>query len=110
LRRFDMPVVEFKGKRFMTDESGFLQNYENWSDEWVEYIKQSEGIQEITEEHWSVMNVIREYYERNGIAPMIRVLSKRTGCTKERFWELWPSGPGDGACKMAGLAKPAGCV
>ena len=56
------------------------------------------------------MEIIREYYERNGIAPMIRVLSKQTDFTKEYFWELWPSGPGDGACRMAGLSKPAGCV
>jgi len=105
-----MPIVEFMGKRFQTDEAGFLENYENWCDEWVEWIKQQEGIVEITEEHRSVMNFIREYYERNGIAPMIRVLSKKTGLPKERFWELWRSGPGDGACKMAGLAKPAGCV
>ncbi|MCG8529500.1 MAG: TusE/DsrC/DsvC family sulfur relay protein, partial [Desulfovibrionales bacterium] len=25
-------------------------------------------------------------------------------------YELFPSGPGKGACKMAGLPKPTGCV
>ena len=27
-----------------------------------------------------------------------------------RIYELFPSGPGKGACKMAGLPKPTGCV
>ncbi|MGD8530833.1 MAG: TusE/DsrC/DsvC family sulfur relay protein [Syntrophobacterales bacterium] len=26
------------------------------------------------------------------------------------MYELFPSGPGKGACKMAGLPKPTGCV
>ncbi|HPS25746.1 MAG TPA: TusE/DsrC/DsvC family sulfur relay protein, partial [Bacteroidales bacterium] len=26
------------------------------------------------------------------------------------IYELFPSGPGKGACKIAGLPKPTGCV
>ena len=105
-----MPTVEFKGKTFRTDEFGFIDNYDNWCDQWVQWVQKDEGIEKLTEEHWKVMNAIREYYERNGIAPAIRVLSKRTGFQKEYFWELFPSGPGNGACRMAGLSKPTGCV
>ena len=32
------------------------------------------------------------------------------GWSIERIYELFPSGPGKGACKMAGLPKPTGCV
>ena len=55
-------------------------------------------------------NSLQEYYEKNGIAPMVRVLSKVTGFKLKHIYELFPSGPGKGACKMAGLPKPTGCV
>ena len=45
-----------------------------------------------------------------GIAPMIRKLCKETGFPLKRIYELYPSGPAKGACKVAGLAKPTGCV
>ena len=51
-----------------------------------------------------------DYYRKNGIAPMVRILSKNTGYKLKEVYELFPSGPGKGACKMAGLPKPTGCV
>ena len=60
--------------------------------------------------HWKVINVLQDYYKKNGIAPMVRILSKVTGFKLKYIYELFPSGPGKGACKMAGLPKPTGCV
>ncbi len=57
-----------------------------------------------------LVETLQEYYEKNGIAPMVRVLSKVTGFKLKHIYELFPSGPGKGACKMAGLPKPTGCV
>lgn len=106
-----MPTVEYKGKVFEVDEDGFLQGgLDAWCKEWVEYVKEQEGIQELTEEHWKVINVLQDYYRKNGVAPMVRILSKVTGYPLKKIYELLPSGPGKGACKMAGLPKPTGCV
>jgi dissimilatory sulfite reductase related protein len=105
-----MPEVQFGGKTFVVDEDGFIDSYTNWSLEWVQYVKKEEGIDELTAEHQEVIKVLREYYEKNGIAPMVRVLSKVTGYKLKHIYELFPSGPGKGACKMAGLPKPTGCV
>ena len=105
-----MPEVQFAGKTFVVDEDGFIDSYTNWSQEWVEYVKKEEGIDELSDEHNQVIKVLREYYEKNGIAPMVRVLSKVTGFKLKHIYELFPSGPGKGACKMAGLPKPTGCV
>jgi tRNA 2-thiouridine synthesizing protein E len=103
-------TVEFKGKTFEVDEDGFLQNFDDWCEEWVEYVKESEGIKELTDEHWKVINFLQDYYKKNGIAPMVRILSKVTGYKLKKIYELFPSGLGKGACKMAGLPKPTGCV
>ncbi len=105
-----MPEVQFGGKTFVVDEDGFIDSYANWSQEWVQFVKKEEGIDELTAEHQEVIKVLREYYEKNGIAPMVRVLSKVTGFKLKHIYELFPSGPGKGACKMAGLPKPTGCV
>ena len=105
-----MPQVEFLEKTFTVDEDGFIDSYENWCEEWVQFVKGEEGIDELGDEHRLVIKTLREYYEKNGIAPMVRVLSKVTGFKLKHIYELFPSGPGKGACKMAGLPKPTGCV
>ena len=105
-----MAVVEFKGKKFEVDEDGFLQRFDDWNPEWVEYVKESEGIKELTDNHKKVIECLQDYYKKNGIAPMVRILSKVTGFKLKEIYELFPSGPGKGACKMAGLPKPTGCV
>ncbi len=105
-----MSTVDFNGQTFNTDEDGFIDDFSNWSEGWVDYVKNSEGIEELTDEHWKVINVLQDYYKKNGIAPMVRILSKVTGYKLKYIYELFPSGPGKGACKMAGLPKPTGCV
>ncbi len=105
-----MAEIEFNGEKFDIDEDGFIQDFNTWSKNWVQYVKQQEGIDEMNEEHWTVVNVLQDYYKKNGIAPMVRVLSKLTKFKLKHIYELFPSGPGKGACKMAGLPKPTGCV
>jgi len=61
-------------------------------------------------EHWKVVNYLREYYLKFKIAPMIRKLCKETGFKLKEIYDLFPSGPAKGACKVAGLPKPTGCV
>ena len=105
-----MPTVEYEGQSFNVDEDGFIDDFNNWNKDWVKHVKQVEGIEELTEEHWKVIEVLQDYYKKNGIAPMVRILSKVTGFELKYIYELFPSGPGKGACKMAGLPKPTGCV
>ncbi len=105
-----MPTVDYEGQSFNVDEDGFIDDFNNWNKDWVKYVKQVEGIEELTEEHWKVIEVLQDYYKKNGIAPMVRILSKVTGFKLKYIYELFPSGPGKGACKMAGLPKPTGCV
>jgi len=105
-----MSIVEFQKTKFETDEDGFLINLEDWNESWMHFIKESEGIKEITEDHWRVIKVLQDYYRKNGTAPRMSVLIKNTGFKLKYIYELFPSGPGKGACRMAGLPKPTGCV
>jgi len=105
-----MPTLEHNASSFEVDEDGFLLKGDDFNADWVDYVKSVEGISEMTDEHQKVIDALQEYYKKNGIAPMVRILSKTTGFPLKRIYELFPSGPGKGACKMAGLPKPTGCV
>ena len=105
-----MAEIEHNGTVYAVDEDGFIDDFNNWDEGWMGYCKTQEGIEELTDEHKKVVDTLQEYYKKNGIAPMVRILSKTTGFPLKRIYELFPSGPGKGACKMAGLPKPTGCV
>lgn len=105
-----MPMVEHQGRSFPVNDEGFLTDESLWGPEWVDHVRQLEDIDELTEDHWEVINLLREYYLEHGIAPMVRILAQVTGFKLKYIYELFPSGPGKGACKMAGLSKPEGCV
>ena len=105
-----MPVFEYQDLKIDVDEDGFMQEPDKWDEAIARALASTEGVEVLTEEHWKVVNYLREYYQKFGIAPMIRKLCKETGFPLKRIYELFPSGPAKGACKVAGLAKPTGCV
>ena len=92
------------------DEDGFMQEPDKWNEEVAKALATTEGVDDMTEDHWKLVNYLRDYYLKYGIAPMIRKLCKETGFSLKKVYELFPSGPAKGACKVAGLSKPTGCV
>jgi tRNA 2-thiouridine synthesizing protein E len=111
-----MGSIEINGKSYATDEEGYLEDLSTW-DEDVANAMAAEDETELTENHWEVINFLREYYEEYQIAPAVRVLTKAIGkkLGKEKgnskyLYELFPYGPAKQACKYAGLPKPTGCV
>ncbi|MBM3748103.1 MAG: TusE/DsrC/DsvC family sulfur relay protein [Acidobacteria bacterium] len=105
-----MPTYEVNGRVYEVDEDGFLQDPAIWSDDVALDFALTEAVSEMTEGHWKVVRYLRNYYLEFGIAPMIRKLCKETGFKLNQIYELFPSGPAKGACKIAGLPKPTGCV
>ena len=105
-----MPTITLAGKQFDVDEDGFIQDPSQWDDTIARALAEQEGIKELTEEHWKIIRYLREYYLQFGIAPMIRKLCKETGFQLKYIYQLFPTGPAKGACKLAGLPKPTGCV
>jgi len=111
-----MGSIDVGGTTMETDEEGYLVNLGEWTEEAAVVISKTEDI-ELTENHWEVINFLREYYDEFQIAPAVRVLTKAIGKKfgKEKgnskyLYELFPYGPAKQACKIAGLPKPTGCV
>jgi TusE/DsrC/DsvC family sulfur relay protein len=105
-----MSVIKLDGLEVDVDEDGFIQEPDTWSEELAVAIAKTEDVVDLTPDHWKVVNYLRNYYQQFGIAPMIRKLCKETGFPLKQIYEMFPSGPAKGACKIAGLPKPTGCV
>jgi len=105
-----MPELKVGDRVILLDEDGFLDNPSDWDEEVAKALAQTEDVPELTEEHWEIINYLRKYYAEFGVAPMVRKLLKDTGKTQAEIYDLFPSGPGKGACKIAGLPKPTGGV
>ena len=105
-----MALFELGNVSIEVDEDGFMQAPEEWNEEVAAALGSTEGVEDLTEDHWKVVNYLRDYYLQFGVAPMIRKLCKQTGFPLKELHELVPSGPAKGACKVAGLPKPTGCV
>ena len=104
------------GNTFAADEEGYLTDLSQWNEKLAVLIAEDEKI-EMADDHWEVVNFLREYYEEYQIAPAIRVLTKavkkKLGADKgnsKYLYELFPYGPAKQACKIAGLPKPTGCI
>ncbi len=92
------------------DEDGYIRQPDLWNDEMALALARADGVEELTETHWKVIHYIRDYFHEFGIAPVVRKLCKTTGLSLREIYDLFPSGPAKGACKVAGLPKPTGCV
>jgi TusE/DsrC/DsvC family sulfur relay protein len=111
-----MPSIEVNGKSYETDEEGYLVNLADWNKEVAEYIAKTENVN-MSDQHWEVVDFLREYYDEYQIAPAVRVLTKAIGKklgpdkgNSQYLYDLFPYGPAKQACKIAGLPKPTGCV
>jgi tRNA 2-thiouridine synthesizing protein E len=105
-----MPYFEVGDLKLEIDEDGFIQDPSAWNEEVAKALAETEEVTDMTDEHWKLVNYLRNYYLEFGIAPMVRKLCKETGFPLKKVYELFPSGPAKGACKVAGLPKPTGCV
>jgi tRNA 2-thiouridine synthesizing protein E len=105
-----VPTVVLNGNAYEVDDDGFLQDPSRWNDGVAGDLATTEGITELNDDQWKIVRYLRVYWEENDIAPMIRKLCKETGFKLAQIYELFPSGPAKGACKVAGLPKPTGCV
>jgi tRNA 2-thiouridine synthesizing protein E len=108
--------IEIDHRVLETDEEGYLQNLSDWSTDVAAQMATKDGI-ELTDNHWEVIDFLRQYYDEYKIAPAIRILTKamakklgREKGNTRYLYELFPEGPAKQACRYAGLPKPTGCV
>jgi len=92
------------------DAEGFLTNAEQWSRRIAEQIARENGIDQLTDRHWLVINFMRHRYLSTGTAPSIRALGKESGVPIKELYQLFPKGPAKLAARIGGIPKPRGCI
>ncbi|GHD29876.1 TusE/DsrC/DsvC family sulfur relay protein [Parahalioglobus pacificus] len=98
------------------DKEGFLRQLSDWSPAVAQQIAEREGIA-LSDAHWEVLNLLREYYRRFDDSPVMRALVRF--CRQELgndkgnsmyLLTLFPGSPAKIGCKIAGLPKPDNCL
>lgn len=105
-----MTKIEIEGRFFEVDGDGFLQEPEIWNDDVARMFAKTDGTGDLNEKHFAVIHFIRKHWEESDMAPMVRKICQHTGLRLREIYELFPMGPARGACRIAGLPKPDGCV
>jgi tRNA 2-thiouridine synthesizing protein E len=105
-----MATLDICGKQLEVDADNHLVNNSDWSEEVAAELARQEGIEELTENHWKVINFLRSEFGTNNQLPSIRAIGKRSGVNTKDFYQLFPQGPGKKSARIAGLPKPKSCV
>jgi tRNA 2-thiouridine synthesizing protein E len=106
-----MTSIDFQGQPVALNEEGFLVDPSVWNEDLARVLaKAEEGLDDLNDQHWAVIRFIRGHFLETQGAPMVRAVCKGSGVPLRQIYDLFPSGPAKGACKLAGLPKPDGCV
>ena len=98
------------------DPDGFLRQLDQWSPDVARQIAAAEQL-ELTDGHWELVELLREYYREFDSSPAMRPLVKycrlKLGPDKGRsiyLMTLFPGSPAKIGSKIAGLPKPDNCL
>jgi tRNA 2-thiouridine synthesizing protein E len=97
------------------DKHGFLQNGSEWNSTIAKHIALQLGIK-LTDSHWEIINLIREFYQLYQLAPsqrpLVNYIAKKLGKEKGNsiyMMKLFLGSPAVNIAKIAGLPKPDNC-
>lgn len=102
--------MQVDGKTIEFDQDGFITDPSLWDEKTAAAIARDEGIDDISEKHWAIVNFIRDYWKEHDLAPPVRLICQEVSVSVREIYKLFTSGPARGACRVAGLPKPDGCV
>jgi tRNA 2-thiouridine synthesizing protein E len=92
------------------NEEGFMLDPQAWTRDIAQVLAKQEGIDELTEDHWKIIEFSRDQAAENGASPTLRQITKGSGISTKELFSLFPKGPAKKVAKIAGLGKPEGCI
>ena len=105
-----MPIREINDQNIEFDDEGYMIDRTAWNREIAAALAKEEGIENLTDRHYAVIEFMRKEVEERGVAPSIRRLNKLNIVPTKELYQLFPGGPAKKAARIAGLQKPQGCV
>lgn len=105
-----MPITTIANSQVEVNDEGFFVTPADWTEDMVPVLAAAEGIDELSDDHWTVIRFMRKQYLENGTGPTVRALGKTSGVTVKQLYKLFPKGPAKVAARIAGIPKPRGCI
>lgn len=102
-----MAITKLLASTLNLDEEGFLQEPKIWNRDVAQLLAQDEVPAGLTEDHWKIIDYLRQYYLHFDTVPPVRMLRRDTGFNLESVYKLFPSGLTRGACRIAGIPRIA---
>ncbi len=87
------------------DADGFIIDPDLWSEDMAQLIARTDGIGELTTEHWRVIQYLREHFFRNHTIPVMRHVCRVTHQDKHCVTNLFGKDIKE-AWRVAGLPNP----
>ena len=87
-------------------EQGYLKDPALWNHEVAQFLATNEGIGELKEEHWRVIDYVRDYDSRNEAWPLPQRVNKDLTINIQHLFSASP----EVVFKIAGLAEPRGGI
>ncbi|SFV83073.1 tRNA 2-thiouridine synthesizing protein E @ Dissimilatory sulfite reductase, gamma subunit [hydrothermal vent metagenome] len=107
--------MEVNGETIELDNEGYLIEPSQWDRDVAIELAKTENL-ELNDEHWIVFDLMRDFYNENGVAPDVRHIFKQLGVdlgiskkeAKAKLFSLFPYGYVQQACKISGMRRPRG--
>lgn len=99
------------------NNEGFLENADQWSAPVaIDIAAESEIL--LTEKHWEIIELLRQFYKQHEISPpsnrlFVKAVKEQLGEDKGNsiyLMQLFPGTPAKTACRIAGLPRPTNCL
>lgn len=98
------------------DAECYLQDLATWDGSVAEWLATQEQLT-LTAQHWEVIDLLRDYYQRTEVSPAMRPLVKlvRENLGQDKgqsiyLMQLFGESPAKTAAKLAGLPRPTNCI
>ena len=104
--------INVDGKEIPTNDNGYLENLEDWSEAVAEAIATSESL-ELGERHWDLIRFLRDEFVNNGgnqpnTRNLVKAMASSWGdrsVNAKTLYDLFPGDPSKQGGRIAGLPE-----
>lgn len=105
-----MTTATIAGTEVEVDAEGFFVDPNVWTEDMAGPLAAEVGVDELSEDHWTVVKFCRHDYFERGESPTLRRVATETGVPTKQLFQLFPKKPAKKMSYVAGVRKPQGCV
>ncbi len=112
----DTRLFENTAQAVRVDGRGYLLDPGDWSESLASAMARADDLS-LTDEHWQVLWLLRDYHRLHGRSPgmrhLVKVVAERLGqeqANSRVLYRLFPQGPAKQAARYAGLPRPTSCI